>query len=81
MTSNSATRPLLDADGENRALRTLLNLADNRTYENLRAGLRSSGWEACVPPWALEPKGYVTTGDLQRWIRFILAQEQQAPSQ
>ncbi len=72
-------RALMD-DGENRALRKFLNAFEVRTYENLRLTLRLCGFERCTPEWAHGRSGYVTTGDSQEWIRFILAQEASEPA-
>ena len=40
--NNKRFRDLVDDDGENRAVRSLLNHLSHPTYENLRAGLELS---------------------------------------
>lgn len=73
-------RDLLDEDGENRAVRTFLQLiyggtTSSITTERMRNHLAVSGWEAnFVPDWA-EENMTLTKAGVQMWLRHLLNME------
>lgn len=74
------TRALLDAEGENLALRTFLLLygsAGGCTITDMRKHMKRSGWDGCWPAWAAFPAdGHLTKAGAQLWIRHLISLEQ-----
>lgn len=73
-------RPILDSDGENRAVRAFLAPygCGNPTAAGMAKHLRWSGFDI-VPDWVSEAPGHLTKG-AQLWLRMLFAAEQ-SPAQ
>lgn len=76
-------RELLDDDGENRAVRTFLQLyggANNPTVAGMKSHLKNSGFDGCWPEWvsSLSGGGHLTTGGAQDWLRYLFGLERDA---
>lgn len=72
---------LLDAEGENRALRSFLamygNMADAMIIGVMRDHMEMSGWDGCWPEWVGNAKRgeTLTKAGAQLWIRHLIALE------
>ena len=72
-------QPLLDDDGENRAVRTFLMLygAPGLTSTKMRDHMRASGFKDHSPDWVDLAPGHLTKGGAQHWLRMLFALEAQ----
>lgn len=75
-------RDLLDGDGENRAVRTFLQLygcTNSPSVEGMRAHLSASGFDGCWPEWVEQSDvgtgGHLTKGGAQDWLRHLFSLE------
>lgn len=72
----SSIKELIDEeDGENRAVRTFLQLYGNCqgiTIERALSHMEIHGWESECPPWAFYTQGHMTTAEAQAWIVYML---------
>lgn len=73
-------RPILDADGENRAVRAFLMLygCGNPTAEGMAKHLRWCGFDI-VPDWVAQSPGHLTKGGAQLWLRMLFDAEKVDP--
>lgn len=76
-------RDLLDEDGENRAVRTFLQLVyggttGSVTTDRMRDHLECSGWEDHTPEWAKKNQTLTKEG-VQLWLRFLFSLEPKPP--
>jgi len=67
-------------DGENRAVRALLQLYGSEksmTVKRMKECLTERGWDNCWPSWANDEdeQGHLTAGGAQDWIRYLFALE------
>jgi hypothetical protein len=74
------TCPLVDADGENQAVRQfLIYYGGNPSVSigGMRDMLERSGFAGCAPEWALtaHPKEHLAKAGAQLWIRHLFALE------
>lgn len=74
-------RDLVDEDGENRAVRTFLQLVyggttSSVTTDRMREHLECSGWEEHTPEWAKKNQTLTKAG-VQLWLRFLFGLEEQ----
>jgi hypothetical protein len=72
------TRPLLDDEGENRAVRMFLACYGGNTgvtVGHMRQHLEMCGYPYW-PDWTLDcPKAHLTKGGAQNWLRHLFALE------
>jgi hypothetical protein len=76
-------RDLVDEDGENRAVRTFLQLYGGTasvTTDQMRNHLAMSGFEDYWPDWTVEDM-HLTKGGAQDWLRYLFALEALAANQ
>jgi hypothetical protein len=81
MTTPAQARELLDDDGENRAVRTFLQLyggASSPTIGQMRGRLEASGFDKFWPDWVCSefPSTHLTKGGAQDWLRHLFGLEQ-----
>lgn len=71
-------QPLLDSDGENRAVRAFLMLygTPGLTVDSMRLHMQRSGY-AFWPEWVSHASGHLTKGGAQHWLRMLFALETQ----
>jgi hypothetical protein len=74
------TRPLVDADGENQAVRQFLIFYGGNpsvTVGKARQFLEETGFKGCAPEWALaeHKDAHLTKAGAQLWIRHLFALE------
>lgn len=70
-------RPLVDSDGENRAVRMFLAYyggATGLTVPAMREHLTLAGYPYW-PAWANDDAGHLTKGGAQDWLRFLFTME------
>ena len=69
--------PLLDTDGENRAVRSFLMHygVPGLTVKRMRENMRMAGWAGCWPAWVADFDGHLTKGGAQAWLRHLFALE------
>jgi hypothetical protein len=73
-------RKLLDDDGENRAVRTFLQLygaTSSITLGDMCGHLSRSGFDGCWPEWVCDTndRTHLTKGGAQDWLRHLFALE------
>lgn len=70
------TRPLLDEDGENRAVRSFLMLYGQTgvTAESMKKHMTACGYPF-APDWVDRSPGHLTKGGAQLWLRMLFAME------
>lgn len=71
------TKPLMDEDGENRAVRMFLAAYNGLravTIEQMRMHLTAAGYEGCWPAWA-NTTGHLTKSGAQDWLRHLFGLE------
>lgn len=77
--SGKALRGLMDADGENRAIRSFLQMYGQQgmTTAKMRQHMIWSGWKNFWPDWVekQESEGHLTKGGAQHWIRYLFSLE------
>jgi hypothetical protein len=74
---NQLKRALVDEDGENRAVRTFLQLyggTTSVTTDQMRQHLALSGFEDCWPDWTVQDM-HLTKGGAQDWLSYLFALE------
>jgi esterase/lipase len=75
------TRKLLDDDGENRAVRTFLQLygaTSSITLKDMCRHLEMSGFDGYWPEWVADShdRDHLTKGGAQSWLRYLFSLEQ-----
>ena len=76
-------RDLMDEDGENRAIRTFLQVVYGGTKaavstDYMREHLEVAGWENHTPDWA-KTNQTLTKAGVQLWLRFLISLEPTCP--
>lgn len=76
-------RELLDTDGENRAVRTFLQLygaTSSITLKDMCRHLEASGFDGYWPEWVADTddRTHLTKGGAQNWLRYLFGLEQAA---
>lgn len=70
-------RPLLDIDGENRAVRSFLMLyGSNPTATGMKAHMIACGYPF-YPDWVERSPGHLTKGGAQLWLRLLFDLEKE----
>lgn len=73
-------RPILDSDGENRAVRMFLLLYGgqfNVTTRQMASHLRAAGFNGAWPDWVqADVDAHLTKGGAQQWLRHLFNLEQ-----
>lgn len=75
-------RELLDADGENRAVRSFLaqfQCGGDSGIKAMKIHLEHSGFNDCWPAWVVGSSGHLTKGGAQSWLRHLFALERVEP--
>lgn len=80
----NARKPLLDDDGENRAVRAFLMVfgSPGLTVGMMRNHMEDCGWKDCWPDWVTESHAdaHLTKAGAQLWLRHLFWLEDQESS-